>query len=400
MEEKISKKKILYVITKSNWGGAQKNVFDLATNMPKEKYDVTVIAGGNGFLIKKLQEKNIRTIPLLKLERDPNLISDIISIWNLFKLIRQEEPDILHLHSTKIGVVGTLLGQIHNGLNKIYSLLKIRKVKTKALIIFTVHGWAFKENRPNHQKVIIWLSSWLTVLLSKKVITVSKDDLEKTPAHFSKDKIYLIHNGIEPSQTKQRKEARAEIFGNKEISEKNLTLGCIAELHKNKGLNYAIEAITEIKKQNADKDRPVLLVIIGDGEQRKNLENMIIKNGLAESVILVGQKENARTFLSAFDLFILPSIKEGLPYCILEAGVVGLPVIATNVGGINEIITDMETGILIRPADSKEISNALKFFIQNPEKIAEFGGKLKKRISEEFSLEKMIEKTMAVYEIT
>jgi glycosyltransferase involved in cell wall biosynthesis len=115
---------------------------------------------------------------------------------------------------------------------------------------------------------------------------------------------------------------------------------------------------------------------------------------------LVGQKENARTFLSAFDLFILPSIKEGLPYCILEAGVVGLPVIATNVGGINEIITDMETGILIRPADSKEISNALKFFIQNPEKIAEFGGKLKKRISEEFSLEKMIEKTMAVYEIT
>jgi glycosyltransferase involved in cell wall biosynthesis len=227
---------------------------------------------------------------------------------------------------------------------------------------------------------------------------VSEDDKNKSPILFVKNKIVLIHNGIEPFKTISKTEARAKIFGSTAIGKKTLILGSISELHKNKGLSYAIQAISDIKSQGADKDNPIIYGIISDGEERKNLETLIEKNNLKDSVFLAGQIDNAKTYLSAFDLFILPSIKEGLPYVILETGSVGIPVISSNVGGTSEIIKDMETGILIRPGETKEIDYALRFFIQNPEKIAEFGGKLKKRISEEFSLGKMIEKTLAVYE--
>jgi glycosyltransferase involved in cell wall biosynthesis len=207
----------------------------------------------------------------------------------------------------------------------------------------------------------------------------------------------MIHNGIAPFEHLPRLEAQKKIFGQTPIYPSNLLIGTVAELHKNKGLSYVIDAIAELRYQNADKERPILYGIVSGGEEKSNLLTRIQKNSLQNSVFLAGYIADACKYLSAFDLFILPSIKEGLPYALLEAGSVGLPLIATSIGGAPDVITDMETGILIRPKDVKEISNALRFFIQNPEKIAEFGGKLKKRIADEFSLGKMVEKTIAVY---
>lgn len=375
------RQKILYIITKSVWGGAQRHVYDLAVNMPKDKYEVVVAAGGNGALHEKLNKAGIKTVSLFLLNRDIKASKDFLSFFSVFKIIQKERPNILHLHSPKAGGLGVLAGRI----------LRIPK------IIYTSHGWTYKEQRKGWERFLIYAISWFTVLLSHKTIVVSREDWKKSPKLFTEGKLAMIHNGIAPFECLDRAEAQREIFGSNAILPNSLRIGCIAELHKNKGLKYALAAIADIHKQNADKDRPIIFGIIGDGEEKKNLEFFVEQSQLQKTVFLTGYKENGQKLLSAFDLFIFPSIKEGLPYALLEAGSVGLPLIATSVGGAAEIITDMETGILIRPTDVKEIANALRFFIQNPEKIAEFGGKLKDRIKEEFSLEKMIGKTIAVY---
>lgn len=379
--EETKKKKVLYIITKSNWGGAQRHVFDLAINIQKDKYDVVVAAGGNGPLHEKLKAVGIKTIPIGVLQRDTNVLKDSSSLLAIFRVIKSEKPDILHLHSPKAGGLGALSAR----------LLRVPR------IIYTVHGWTYKEQRKGLEKFLIFIISWFTVVLAHKTIVVSKDDFEKSPSFLTHGKIVMIHNGIAPFDCLPRVESQREIFGETPIFPSNLTIGCIAELHRNKGLSYVIYAIADIRKQDADSKHPIIFGVIGDGEERKNLENLAKKTKLENSVFFAGYKENASKFLSAFDLFILPSLKEGLPYALLEAGSVGLPLIATSVGGASDIITDMETGILIRPTDVKEIGNALRFFVQNPEKIAEFGGRLKKKISEEFSLNKMVEKTIAVY---
>lgn len=374
--EIMKKKKILYVITKSNWGGAQSYVYDLATKVP-EKFEKVVALGGNGPLKEKLEKADIRTISLPWLARDVNPFRDFLVFKKLISLFKEEKPDIIHLNSSKIGALGALAG-------------RIAKVPN---IIFTAHGWAFREERPQWQKTIIKLLSWCTMLWSHKIITVSKRDArEASDFAFVKKKIILIHNGIPEITFLESSEAK-KILLEKE-STNSLWVGTIGELHKNKGHKYAIEALALIQRKHE-----VMFFIIGEGEERRTLEKMIADLDLSLKVVLFAKKESAAMLLSAFDIFLFPSIKEGLPYAILEAGQAGLPVIASAVGGIPEIITDMESGILIRPKSSEEIVKAFDYLLSHPKEAANFGKKLRANVKKNFSFKKMLRETVEAYEI-
>jgi glycosyltransferase involved in cell wall biosynthesis len=373
--ENMKKKKILYVITKSNWGGAQRSVFDLASNLPKE-YESIVALGGDGSLKTRLEEAGIRTISLPFLTRDVRLFFDFLVLKKLISLFRDERPDIIHLNSSKIGGLGALAG-------------RIAKVPN---IIFTAHGWAFREERSEIQKAAIKFLSWLTMLWSHSVITVSERDQREAAAFpFVKKKIILIHNGISEPEFLPKDTARKMMY------EKNtaeaLWIGAIGELHKNKGHKYAIEALAAIQsKHNA------MFFIIGEGEERRALEKTITDLGLRSKVILLGNKDDAVKLLPAFDIFLFPSVKEGLPYTILEAGLAGLPAIASAVGGIPEVITDMESGILVRPKSPEEIARAFDFLLSHKKEMANLGKKLHANVKKNFSFKKMLRETVALYD--
>src|SRR5690242_919646 len=123
--------KVLILITKSNWGGAQRYVYDLATNLPKDKYEVEVMAGGNGALIDKLKAAGVSADGSLTIKRDPNIKEDFSVLFKIRKIIKVKKPDIIHINSSKMGFIGALAGRI-TGVKK---------------IIFTAHGWAFNEDR-------------------------------------------------------------------------------------------------------------------------------------------------------------------------------------------------------------------------------------------------------------
>ena len=389
------KKKILFCITKSNWGGAQRYVYDLATNLPKDKYETAVVLGGDGRLKEKLEAFGIKTISINSLQRDVGVIKDISSFFELIKIFMKEKPDIIHLNSSKMGGIGGLAGRF----------ARVRK------IIFTAHGWAYNEERSFLQKIAIAILHFITVAFSHLTIAVSEKAEEQFKnAGLMKKKMTVIHNGIGEIEFIEKAKARQEFAEvrlpqtekvKEKIKSEPLWIGTISELHKNKGLKYAIEAIGKlIKNENINISHGnIIFIIMGEGEERKNLEEIIKNNNLEDSIFLIGNVENASSYLKAFDIFTLTSITEALPYAILEAGKAEVPIIASNVGGISEIIDDMRSGILLQPKKPKEISDAIEYFINYPDKKEIFSKLLKEKIDEEFSLDKMVSETIRVYNI-
>ena len=164
-------------------------------------------------------------------------------------------------------------------------------------------------------------------------------------------------------------------------------------MHPNKGLSYLIDSLVTVVAHHPH----TICVIIGGGQDETLLREHIIQNKLEKHVFLLGYLNHASEYLKAFNIFVLPSTKEGLPYVILEAGCAGLPVVATTVGGIPEIITDMNSGILIQSKNSKELGYALSYMIEHPVERKKYGTVLKEKIRTDFSVEKMIGKLEKVY---
>ena len=400
----MSKRKLLIVITKGNWGGAQRYVYDLATNLPKRQFEVIVAAGEGDILPARLTEAGIKTIFLPRLGRDVRVGNDWKSFFSLLKLFRNEKPDIIHLNSSKVGILGALAARIYNFLQtKKLTKPALPSGRLQAKIIFTAHGWAFNEQRSRLGRAIIALLHWLTILLAHRTIVVA-DATRRQMRHFpgASRRMMIIRNGLAEINFLDRPSARQKLLGEQAVTRgHSWWLGTISELHKNKGLEYLIQALAIlVSRLNLDKHCQGLTltaVIIGNGEERKNLERQIQALGLENTVFLLGHRENAAQYLKAFDIFTLTSITEAFPYTILEAGAAGLPVVASGVGGIPEVIKSMESGILVKPQSPSEITHALKFLLAHPAKTAHFGQTLQHRVAKEFSTSRMVKETIAVY---
>ncbi|HVT74958.1 MAG TPA: glycosyltransferase family 4 protein [Candidatus Paceibacterota bacterium] len=380
MEHPDRKRKILYVITKSNWGGAQKYVYDLASSLPSDAFEPVVAFGGSGLLADKLATAGIRTISIDSLQRDMSVFTDAKSLFRLVSLFRAEKPDVVHVNSSKVGGLGAFVARIVGVPN----------------IIFTCHGWPWNEERSLASLWIIRFFSWLTVLFAHRTITVSERDWSDGKKLFwVGDKVSLVHNGIRPPELRTKTDARAYIeraatAKGVDISTGDFLIGAIGELHKNKGYEYLLPAIGSL-------DARFKLAIIGEGEERSKLEMRLADLDLARRVVLLGFIEDASSYLRAFDGFVLSSIKEGLPYVVIEAGFAGLPVVATNVGGVKEIVDDMRSGILVQTRKSEDMARSIELIASDPVRAKAFGESLYNKVSEKFSLSQMVEKTIAVY---
>lgn len=349
-------KTILFVITKSSWGGAQAYVYTLATALADRGAHVAVALGGTGIkgaplgrLAEELAKAKIEIIPIASFARDISLGDEGRALIELSRVIKKVKPDIVHVNSSKAGGLGTLAARMQ-GVKK---------------IIFTAHGWPHNEPGSPLRKLFVWLASWMTVALSDRVIVVSKADKQSSLGKSAK--VVHIPLGLAPFEMKSKSEARAALG----IPEQETVIGTIAELTKNKGLADGIKAFSHLRQQKV-ADR---YVIIGDGELRNTL-------GTEEGVQFAGFLPDARSYLRAFDVFLLPSLKEGLPYVVLEAQMAGVPVVATNVGGIPDVVPEHA----LVPTHS-------------PEAIAERVIALKRSApsANTFSLSEMLEQTITLY---
>ena len=377
----MRKKSILYIITKSAWGGAAKYVYDLSVNMSND-FDVSVAAGGKNILAQRLIETGIPYFEINHFQRNINLFKELFISLEILYLLFKLKPDIIHVNSSKAGGIAGFTV-------KIYKILSRRSPK----MIFTAHGWAFSEDRPKAILALIKFLSKLTALFYDKIICVSKYDKKIALKNriSSAEKLTVIYNGLDAKTINflPLRQAQKRLL-NKIPQPNKLVIGTIAEWTKNKGITYLLEAIKIIESKGYKSD----IVLIGSGENPdKDKLYHYIKNNL-NNFYLHEQIPNAASYLKTFDIFILPSVKEGLPYVILEAVIAGIPIIATNVGGIPEILTQQ---CLVQPKNSQQLAERIIYFINNLTIARETAEKIRKRTIKRFCLAQMIKKTKSVY---
>jgi glycosyltransferase involved in cell wall biosynthesis len=370
----MRRRKIILAVTKGNWGGAQRYVYDLATGLAPERFEVVVVCGAGEILPAKLAAAGVRVSRLPRLGREVSFWDDLASFRHFWQLLRREQPDLVHLNSPKISGLGALACRLSG-----------RKS------IITIHGWAFNEKRPRWQKILIWLFSYLTSLLAHRVITITASELAQGQAMPGlKNKLRLIPNGAAEPSFLPRDEARLKLDPGQPSDE--LWIGVMAELHPNKGLTNLIAALRELA---AYRWRAI---IIGEGEERAKLEHLIQETGLSNRLKLTGFVPEAAAYLKAFDIFVLPSLKEGLPYALLEAGWAKLPVVASAVGGIPEILDGGRAGRLVPPGEPAALAAALQTLLHQPALRQELGETLRQRVREKYSRERLLAQVTELYE--
>lgn len=371
---------ILFVITKSNYGGAQRYVFDLATSL-SHSHTITVALGGNGALAHMLTDHHINVFPLYSLVRDVSLKSEYHSFRELYRLIRTERPTILHLNSSKAGLLGAIAG-------------KLARVPH---IVFTAHAWAWNEKRPWHQRISIAFLHWITVLLSDRTITVSHSIYDQmAPYPFTKKRMRVVHLGITPAPRIDRVQARTHFIERiPELKEKKeaFWITTVGELHPVKGHLTMLAAFATFHARHPES----VYIVVGDGELAPVLRAYTEAHQISHAVFFTGHIQGVASLLAAFDLFVLPSLSEAFGYVLLEAGAATVPVLASAVGGIPEIITE-DTGVRIPPQNEEVLLLALEEIFRSPEKAHVRARMLEKRVHDYFTKERMVEETRAVYQ--
>jgi len=372
-----AKTKICLLITQSEFGGAQKYVYYLATSLPKARYDVTVACGTDGLLIPKLQEAGIDVIQVPSLLREINPIQDFLALLHLFRVLREKRPHIVHANSTKAGFLGRLAARLAG----------------VPIALFTAHGFFLYEPfwRAEERFMYVFIE-WLGAKLSDCIIAVCEADRQKMLQHniASPDNIFVVHNGLEFSHLAPARNSRRL---EQDSKEEGKLVGTVANFYPIKGLRYFIEGAALVKQVMPE----VRFAIVGDGEQRVELRNLARQLDLDPEILFLGHRDNVPELLSFFNVFVLSSVAEGLPFALLEAMAAARPVVATTVGGVPELILDGQTGLLVPSKDPQALAEAVISLLKNPSRAEAMGVAARQRVLSHFTVDRMIAETEQIY---
>jgi glycosyltransferase involved in cell wall biosynthesis len=373
--------RILYIITQGENGGAQKNVFDSASAISDSGHEVFVVTGqqenkNDQWLFGKLKEFGFSKEKLSVCEylaRDISLSKDIRALIDLYRYITNNRFHIIHLHSTKAGVLGAVAGKLAG-----------------SRIIYTVHGFVFQEPLSVIKKLFYITVEFCSSFFIDAYICVSEKDLDIGRKYkiIRKNKGVVIYNGIQKDYTLYtREESRDKILSLTRVNfVPKKIIGTVANLYKTKGLEYLVEAASLMVKQNPH----YLFVVFGEGELRSELQKKITSLGLDENFKLVGFIDNASRLLRGLDVLVLPSVKEGLPYILIEASRAQIPIVATHVGGVVEM-SKLISMNLVNPKDGNELASKINdVFSGKAISSSEFNPK--------FSIDAMTESIYSQYE--
>ncbi len=383
------KKRVLFVITQSELGGAQRFLCELISRLDRNKYEILVATGkdGDGEFLEILKNMDVPTLPLRFLRREIDLYGDLRGYFEVRGLIRDFRPDTLFLSSSKAGVLGSLAARRFPGLK----------------VICRIGGWSFNEPISWPIRCLYILAEKCTARFKDIIILNNRHDFDQAKKLKIKPrgKIELIYNGIDPYKLEifGKDEAKIKLFEKLPQRQRGflhakIVVGTVANFYKTKGLEYLIEAVKLLNAEHKIQD--VAFVIMGDGTEREKLELQIKESGIKNKIFLTGKLPDARKYLAAFDIFVLPSVKEGFPWALLEAMAAKLPVVATNVGAVPEIIEDGKNGFMVEPRKSELIAQKIKELIGNEHLRSEFGIQAHQTVVLKFDLNKMLEKVEAL----
>jgi glycosyltransferase involved in cell wall biosynthesis len=368
--------KVAQVVTLSEMGGAQKHVLLLSTELKSRGYDVTIFTSAGGKLIEKARENGISVVLVPDMVREISPVSDIKAVRNLYRLFKEGGFDIVHSHSSKAGILARIAAKLAG---------------TKR-IIYTAHGFVFNEPMSSIKRAIYIYIERIGAMLGDKVISVSKKDLDSALENrlVSGEKLVYIPNAI-PEISKESLRDAAEVKKELGIPEGEFVIGTISNFYETKGHIYLIEAVKRLHAEG----HSFRTVFAGQGPK---MQEMMDISGGDKGIMFLGYREDNYDIMNTLDLFVLPSIKEGMPYVVLEAMSLGKPVLCTKVGALTDMIEDGVNGFIVEPQDSGLIYEKLKWILGNRDSLQPVGAAGEKYVKDNFSMSKFTESVISVYE--
>jgi glycosyltransferase involved in cell wall biosynthesis/uncharacterized membrane protein len=354
--------RLLLLITLAETGGAQTYLALLLPAVAK-RFDVTVAAHGEGPLRDAAHASGVRFVPLEHLRRGVNPLRDALGLVELIRLCRRERPEILHANSSKAGVLGRIAGALTG--------VPIR--------IFTVHGWAFAAYRSLAGRLYLWCDR-IVQPLTTQVICVAGNEREVgiRARTCVPERSVVVHNAVDVCSFQEARHTGEP--------PRIVSVGRFAYPKDYSTLVAALAAL--------DADYRACLVGEGPGRAAVAAE---ARRRLAERVELPGMRRDVPGLLAAADILVLSSRSEGLPISILEAMAAGLPVVATNVGGVSELVGDGATGFLVPPGDAKALAAALERLRRDPPLRKRFGAAARRRAERDFDLARFHDAHLRLY---
>lgn len=359
-------------------GGVLEYLYMFLKNFKSEEYENILIVSQD--YENKLDDfkKYVSNIYITPMVRDINLKEDLKSIKNIRKLLKQIKPDILYLHSSKAGAYGRI------------AMLFNRKVK----ILYNAHGWYFNAEIGNKKKKLMALIEKILAFRTNKIINISKSEYESAlkfkiaPAK----KMCIIENGIDFSKFKDNDKNRKEIRKVYKIEENEILIGVVGRLSEQKDPMTTIKAFELLHNEHKN----TILMYVGSGELEEEVKQYAKQIDLLDKIIITGWVTNVEKYIPAFDIAVLPSKWEGFGLALIEYMACDKPIVATNVGGITNIIEDTENGLLSEKCNYKmlyENINRLCFNNDLREKII----KTNKIRRNNFDIQKVVQQNLQLF---
>ena len=370
--------KILMVITEGDLGGAQRHVLDISRELNRRGHQVLIAIGGAFNELSEAAAAGVLPIETVRLQhvgREIRLAKDLRGFLEIFNLVRSWRPDIVHCHSSKVGVLASIAGRIGG-----------------AKVVYTAHGFVFCEELPFVTRVIYLLAEKISTLFRHKVIAVSQSDADAARKNHivTSKKMVIIPNGLDLSiedrllEAGPARELISEWAGS-DLSGSKIVLS-IANFYPAKNLPLLVRAFESVLPRVPES----CLVLVGDGKDRKVCEDIVQQNPkLEKKIFFTGKRLDAFRVLRGADVLALSSTKEGMPYVVLEAKFAGTPVVATRVGGVPEMGEGSDLKLVV-PHSVEMLSDAIVQMLRTDKPV-------RGHLPWKFTLQGMVDAVEAVY---
>ena len=377
--------KVAHIIARMITGGADENTLFTIEGLNKEKYEIDLITGEefDKDILNKVKNHPFDIIQIKGLKWKLNFLYDPIVLLKLIKLLKKKHYDIVHTHTTKAGILGRIAAYISG----------------VPVIVHGLHGSTFQAFDSGLLNWLLFLFERLTGRFTDAYISVSRVLSEKYIERGigKKENYHTVYSGMELDKFYGVKEKID--CGKKQrelgIDSEDFVIGNVARLEKRKGHKFLIDAFEKVIEER--KGCPLKLLIIGEGDERGNLENYVRKLNLGEKVIFTGYREDVEELMALMDIFVLTSLREGLPRVLVQATAAGIPLVAFNVDGVPEIIKDNYNGFLIRTKDVEQLANRIVRYIDNKKLVLLHGQKGREFIKDKWSIKDMVRRTDQIY---
>lgn len=349
--------KILHIDPERGWGGGERQVLGLLEYLSSRKHQIHLLCHPEGLLYREARKRAVRTYPV-SIRNE----FDLRSIFSIRRLIQREEYDIVHFHTKRAHALALWLLRPH---------ARARYVVTRRMDYPVARNWYQYCLYNRRVDGVVAISGKIADLLLS--------------AGVKREKIRIIHSGIEPTDYLRLPQAKRN---------SNLpVLGTVATLEERKGHRFLLEAAALLKRQGLRAN----YYFAGEGGEKGPLQKMAAELGIQDEVVFMGFVADIPGFLSGIDIFVLPSVYEGLGVAILEAMAAGKPVIATRVGGIPELIENQVTGFLVPPKDPSALADAISQLLSDKELARRVAERAREQVRLHFTVEEMAKRNEDYY---